>query len=234
MRPLSSLASRWRNLAGWRRRHGSARAAAYAIYRLLDPVLGLRLYRVRVLDLERMPARVEEAPGYAFRFLSAGEVARHAEDPANDLAPEFARRLEDGGHLCFAALRGETLASYTWYAVGTVDPADSSGVPMQFPADSVYAYKAYTRPELRGQHLQGRLKQPVVDALLDRGISRRIALVEWINEASLRTADRSGYRDVGWLVTLGRGPRPLGIASPGPRREGIVFRRRAPRRPQGG
>ena len=143
------------------------------------------------------------------------EVARFAEDPANDLAPRFAARVASGQHLCFAALHDGALACYSWYALGDIDPSDSSGVPLRLPADAVYSYKAFTRPEWRGRHLQGRLKRPVVEALLARGVSRRVA-------------DRSGYRDVGWLVTLGAGPRPLGFASPGPARHGIRLGRRAP------
>lgn len=219
--------SRWRAFVALRRERGWATAVLYALYRLAERTVALKVYRVRVLALEHM-TKSGEAAGFECRFLEPEEVARFAEDAANDLAPRFAQRAASGQHLCFAALRDGDLVSYTWYALGEVDPADSSGVPLRLPGDAVYAYKGFTRPELRGRHLQGRLKRPVVEALLARGISRRVTLVEWTNWASLRTSERSGYRNVGWLVTLGAGPRPLGFASPGPARHGIRLGRRAP------
>jgi hypothetical protein len=225
--PDATSPVRWQAILALGRERGRGVALLYALYRLADRLVALRVYRVRVLELEHMTER-EEAAGFDCRFLEPDEVARFAEDPANDLTPRFVRLAASGQHLCFAALSDGALVSYTWYALGEVDPADSSGVPLHLPADAVYTYKGFTRPELRGRHLHGRLKRPVVEALLARGFSRRVALVEWTNWASLRTGERSGYRDVGWLVTLGAGPRPLGFASPGPARHGIRLGRRAP------
>jgi hypothetical protein len=48
-------------------------------------------------------------------------------------------------------------------------------------------------------------------------------VIEWTNWASLRTTTRSGYRDLGLLVTAGRGRRHVLAKPAAALREGIRF-----------
>jgi hypothetical protein len=197
------MPERWRSLAQVARRHGPREAVRYAVSEVGKRLVQIEVHRVRLLELARTTRELPRDPRFESRFLTVAEVRRFADDPANDLSPAFAE-LAARGHLCFAALLDGRLASYTWYAVGSIEPEHSKGVRVTFPEHTAYAYKAYTRPEHRGLHLQGRLKQPVIDELLERGIHRRLGLIEWTNWPSLRSSDRSGYRDLGVLVTQGR------------------------------
>ncbi len=216
------MVDRLRILAGVAGRHGPREAARSLVSRLANRLGGIEVHRVRLLELARMTREPARDARFESRFLTPAEIRAFSSDPANDLSAGFAERSERG-HLCFAALLEGRLAAYTWYAIGSVEPKDSVGVALSFPADTAYAYKAYTRSEHRGLHLHGRLKQPVIKELLARGIRQRLALIEWTNWASLRTSARSGYRDLGLLVTAGRDPRRVLAKPAAALREGIGF-----------
>lgn len=216
------MGDRSRALAEIARRYGVREAGLWVFSRSANRVCALEVHRVRLLELARMTRETARDARFESRFLTPLEVRAFSSDPANDISAGFAARAEQG-HLCFAALLDGGLASYAWYAIGSVEPQDSVGVRLAFPADTAYAYKAYTRPEHRGKHLHGRLKQPVIEDLLARGIRRRLALIEWTNHASLRTSTRSGYRDLGLLLTAGRKRHRILARPAAALREGIRF-----------
>jgi hypothetical protein len=147
------MPDRVRGLTEIMRRHGPREAARFVASRLASRLGGIEVHRVRLLELTRMTRESARDARFESRFLTPAEIRAFAADPANDLSARAAERAEHG-HLCFAALLDGRLAAYSWYAIGSVEPQHSAGVALAFPADTAYAYKAYTRPEHRGLHLR--------------------------------------------------------------------------------
>jgi ribosomal protein S18 acetylase RimI-like enzyme len=139
-------------------------------------------------------------------MLNADEVARFAVDPAHQIGHEFVDRARGGLDLCFAALRGERLASYCWVATGSVERAHAAGVDLGLPTDTAYLYKGVTHPDFRGHDLYPACMATALTALHPRGVERLVAFVYWSNEAALRSCARLGYRRLGRLVVGARRP----------------------------
>ena len=199
-----------------------------AVVRLLvDRVVNRVFSVIDVVWLDGPAARPTFAFGapVEFRFLRAEEVRRFAEDPANDLSPEFADRAAAGRDLCFAALADEGLAAYAWYAPESVEPLHTLGVPMAYPRDVAYLYKTFTLPAYRGAHLNAMAMALARERLSEHGITKIVALVDWTNTASLRSCARIGYVRLGRLWVIRLGTRTLVFAPRRAKRLGIQFGR---------
>jgi hypothetical protein len=211
-------------LAEAARRHGPGEAARALVAWLANRVAAVEIHRVRLQELAPWPREATRDPRLEIRLLAPAEVRSFAADPANDITPAFAERAEHG-QLCFGALLDGRLIGYIWYALGSIEPEHTIGVRLSFPADVAFAYKAYTRSEHRGLHLRRHFRPVVMEALLARGMRRRLSLIEWTNRASLQASVRSGWHELGLLVTSGHGPRRVLLS---PAAEGIRFGDGAP------
>ena len=147
----STLTGWIRRVADARRRHGTAAAVARAAYRLAQRLVNAWVTRVLWLDREALASCDAARGDYAFRFLTAEEVRRLADDRANDLEAALADMLASGKDFCFAALAAGRLAAYAWFALERIEPAHAAGAGVSYPADVAYLYKAYTHPDFRGR-----------------------------------------------------------------------------------
>lgn len=173
--------------------------------------LGRRLVKLRVsevvwLDVADVSDSLRGDPEFEFRFLSAEEVARFAADPATELS-EMVERARSPYDLCFAALCGDRLAAYGWYALRGIEPEHCAGVAMSYPAEVAYMYKGLTLPDFRGKRLHGLIMGLALKALGARGVTAIVSTVDWINFPSLKSCDRLGYQNLGRFATVGRGDR---------------------------
>lgn len=190
-----------------------------ALNRVLTRGASLDIVHVLLLEPDRM--RVPSAdPCFEMRFLRPDEVRRFARNPANELSPAFADRAERGLDLCFAAIHGDRLANYAWYALDSVEAEHSAGAALGLPPDMAYLYKAFTHPDFRGQRLNGACIGKALAALAEHGVSRLLSLVYWSNSASLRSFDRLGCQRLGLLAVGPRGPSRI---PPHARRLGVTF-----------
>lgn len=196
-----------------RTRFGAIAAAVARMgYRLAQRVIVLDV--TRLLCLDRSSARLPETLHYGstFRFLTAADIRHFAADRENDLDLSFAARIQGGLDLCYAVIVDERLASYIWLALGSIEAAQNrgshprSGVAVTFPEDMAFVYKAYTRPEYRGQRLYPICMGQSLEELSSRGIKRLLATTDWTNKAALRSCQRIGFRDLGplWRFGVGR------------------------------
>ena len=176
-----------------------------AAVRLVADKVGSRLFGLKVshvvwLDVEEVVVTAASLPKFAFRFLNADEVAAYARNPANDLDDQFVARAADGRNSCFAALDGDRIAAYGWYARDWIEGEHCDGFGLKMPPEVVYMYKGFTHPDYRGQRLHGAVMGLALKAFTESDVRALISTVEWTNDASLKSCARLGYRRIGVLA----------------------------------
>lgn len=204
----------------------------WAALQLVLDRIGRRLLNASVTQVVRLEARslndqLHRDPAFEFRFLSAVEVREFAIDPANELEPAFVSRAAAGHDLCFAAVSGNRLAAYGWYALGSIEAEHGGGLAMSFPANMAYMYKGFTHPDFRGQRLHGLIMGLALRELAARGVDELISTVDWTNWPSLKSCYRLGYTNLGRLLSFGPERCPLTFAPRAASRLGVRFGRQA-------
>lgn len=195
-------------------------------------ILRAKFSRVVWLDVESLNALGPAAQGFQFRFLSPEEVERYAKDPTYLLDPSMAERIRDGRDLCYAALQGEKLAAFGWYALDSIEGEHADGVAVSYPADVAFMYFGFTHPDYRGARLHGAGMANALSELGKRGVTKLVSFVDWRNWASLKSCYRLGYRDLGILLTVDGPRRTFAIPPRAARRLGVRFGREACLRPE--
>ncbi|MGE0159143.1 MAG: GNAT family N-acetyltransferase [Gemmatimonadales bacterium] len=167
--------------------------------RILQRGASIDLVHVLLLEADRLRDAPVDA-SFEVRFLTSDEVRRHATRPGSGLSPEFADRIDRGHDLCIAALSEGRLASYSWLALGSVEPEHAAGVALGLPTDTAYLYKAFTHRSFRGRRLYGAITASALRQLEGAGVTRFVAFVYWNNASALRACARMGYRRLGMLA----------------------------------
>lgn len=210
-------------LRNTQRQYGLGAAWRLLADEALKRTVGGAVVQVVWLEQARV-AGVKPVDGFTFRFLTPDEVRRHAADPERELTEELAASIERGENACFAALDGDTLAAYGWYAFHRMPPEHPGTVGLYMPPDVSYMWKGFTHPAYRGLRLHAAGMGLALVALSERGIRALISLVEWINEPSLRSCDRLGYERIGRLTLVGpRQRRWIAIPRSIRTRTGVTF-----------
>jgi hypothetical protein len=170
-------------------------------------------------------------PDYTFRFLTADEVAFYAQDPAYELSPAMADRVRAGRDLCFAALLGDRLAAFGWYALESIEPEHADGIAFSYPPDVAFMYFGFTHPDFRGARLHGQTMALALQELSKRGVTKLVSIVSWTNEASLKSCWRLGYQDLGRMIAIGNRKNAFGLYPRKAKALGVKFGRSAKKRP---
>ena len=186
-----------------RNRYGAVCTLKRSAYRMVRRLFKFTIVNVFLLDIDPLRQRPLESSRFGFRFLSADEIRKLADDPANDLDAALAGRLELGHEFCFAAFDGGQLANYSWYAQHHIEPEHSLGAGLTMPDDTMYVYKGFTLPAYRGQRLNGATIQRAAQIFAGMGIERFVGVVEYANWASVRSCERLGFRRIGSFACLG-------------------------------
>jgi ribosomal protein S18 acetylase RimI-like enzyme len=215
---------RWISIAS---QHGLRAAGQWLLARSAVRVLNLRVGEVVWLEAGHLPAEIALPAGYQFRFLTPDEI-RGFQGAENQLDATDVARAQGELDCCFAALAGERLAAYGWFALQSVPAAHCDGVALSFPPDVAYMYKGFTHPQYRGRRLHGYVMQLALQSLFRRrGVKSLVSTVDWINWASLKSCDRLGYQRIGRMVSWGWGPLS-GLCTPRAARDrGVRFGRHA-------
>lgn len=151
-------------------------------------------------------------PDFKVRLLTAEDVRRLAADPTNDLPMTMAPRVDSGRDFCMAALAGDRLAAYAWFALGSIEaehqrgPQPHSGVAVSFPPTVAFMYKGYTHPDFRGRRLYGAVLGQGLVALEAQGIKSILSTMDWTNAPARTALGRIGFEELGlcWLWGWGR------------------------------
>jgi hypothetical protein len=214
---LASLNRVVRRLVEHGRRYGVVAVVDLLLDHLVYRVIGIDVQQVVWLDAAHLRlTRLD--PRFTFRFLSADEVRTFAADPSNEFTATAAERAAAGRALCFAALDGQRLAAYCWYALASPDAKHV------YPADVACMADGFTHPDYRGQRLHGTAKVVALQQLADRGVRKLLSLAHWTNRASLRSSARIGCIGLGRLLVISLGSRTVMITPRRARNLGVRFR----------
>lgn len=217
-------------LTAFRQRFGVKGTINKSVDVLLKKVLHASVHAVVWLDVDALAELPAPDPRFAFRFLTADEVAKYVADPAFYLFPDLAEGVRDGHELCYAALDGDRLAAIACYSLGVATPDKSAGATFSFPDHVAYMSYGYTHPDYRGARLHGYVMGLALKELAQRGITKFVSLVSWSNEASLKSCWRLGYIHLGHMITFGSATRAGGFYPKRAKELGVRFGRQAKQR----
>ena len=194
------------------------------IIRVLHRVFALRLFRVLTLDPTNLPDSFSaETCGYEGHFFEGAEldslIGKHRE-----LGRNFVTRSKLKGDWCQAYLVGDQVVSYSWYS--TTPTRIGEQFEFEFPEDFIYVYHGFTRKNYRGARLNGHGMAEAARSATSQGKLGLVGLVEAQNTASLRSAERVGYRRVGSIVLFRLAGRWMTFRTPACRNLGAGLRRR--------
>jgi hypothetical protein len=228
----ASIASRiplMDRLRAFRERHGSTGAVCKVIDVVLHKVFRTSIHTVVWLDLKAVETMACADEQFTFRFLTADEVEKFAEDPSYFMDPSLAAGVRSGNEVCFAALACDRLAAFGCYTLGFVEPQQCAGAALSFPRDVAYMSYGFTHPEFRGFRLHGLIMGLALQQLANRGITKLVSIVAWTNWASLKSCWRLGYENLGHMATIGGKRHAIGFYPKAAKALGVRFGRRAVR-----
>lgn len=185
------------------KRFGFKAVARHVIDRVGGASVGLQVVDVVWLDVAGLKMNLNADPKFEFRFLEAHEVAKYAEEPANELDAAMIDRAVGGRDLCFAVINEGRLAAYGWYALDAIEAEHNFGVAMSYPSTVACMYKGFTHPDFRGAKLHGVGMGLALQNLAQWGVTSLVSTADWTNDASLRSCDRLGYERLGRIVATG-------------------------------
>jgi hypothetical protein len=214
-------------LTAFRERFGIAGALRKSVDVILHKVLHLSVFTVVWLEIKSLAEMAPADPKFEFRFLTADEVARFSQDPAYYIEPVLAERVRNGREVCYAALCGDRLAAFGFYALHYIEPQHASGVAMSFPPGVAFMTFGLTHPDFRGARLHGLIMAGALKALGDRGVARFASLVARSNLASLKSCYRLGWISLGNMTIIGGKRRSIGVYPNAAKQLGIRFGRKA-------
>ncbi len=222
------MSATFQSIAETRQYFGWSAAARRTASRTAQKLLRLEVNEMLWLAAESLPSAVPADPDFAFHFLTPNQLAYFSRTPTNDVDEVFALCVGSGHDFCFAAVAktGE-LASYSWYAVGSIEAEHHLGVAMSLPPGVAYMYKAFTHPNFRGKRLYGATVALAFQALAAKGVRNLVTTVEWTNFSSLRSCRRLGFQPLGRLATIGPLNHRIALTPQSARVRGIRFGRSA-------
>jgi hypothetical protein len=216
-------------LAAFRDRFGAGGALLKSFDTVIHKLFGVSIFTVVWLDVKSLTAIPSPGPEFEFRFLTPDEVARYAQDPAYYIEPIMAERVRTGREVCFAALSGDRLAAFGFYALHYIEPQHASGVAMSFPPEAAFMTFGLTHPDFRGARLHGHIMGGALQALGERGITKFASLVARSNLASLKSCYRLGWTSLGNMKIVGGKRRSIGLYPAAAKQRGIRFAGKAVR-----
>jgi hypothetical protein len=156
----------------------------------------LVLCRVQARELPHGRADTVLEDGFSIRVASRAELDRAAAELPRQLNREFIDAAMARGDLCFGVFEGERMMAWVWRSFSTAPHADGLWVRVDWP--NCYSYKSYTRPDLRGRRLIGRLTLYADQVCREKGCEHSVGFIETHNYASIRANERLGSRRVGY------------------------------------
>jgi RimJ/RimL family protein N-acetyltransferase len=108
------------------------------------------------------------------------------------------------GHICLGAWLDGRLVGLRWIAVGWYHSSELGGLLWLAPGEAC-AYGSITSPELRGSGIAAALSRVMMEHLRAAGFQRVVTAIAPDNHASLRVAEKLGYRACGSVHSVGFG-----------------------------
>ncbi len=142
------------------------------------------------------PEYPSKLTGITYRVIENDELHEASADPEMALSPEFVDAAIERGDTAFGAFEGSLLVSYVWRSETTAP--HSKNIWCRAKSPYCYAYKSYTRPSHRGQHISPGVHLCSDIGMLKRGYKFRVGFVEISNWASLAMGKHMGSQIIGY------------------------------------
>ena len=161
-----------------------------------------------ILDLEKRIAPKTRVDDYEFRFLDGSDIKQFSSQAGSDLKVDMAKLVESDSCYCFAALKNNELAAYTWFMQDTVAASyncagsEFQGIGILQPTDMIYLFKAFVLPEHRGQSLNRWITHLASEFFSRENIKTVITTTDLLNTAFLHSALTSGFSNIGYAGEL--------------------------------
>lgn len=152
-------------------------------------------------------ANVELAPlpaGIEFRELDGEAQKKHWQDTAELKQLQGAR----GTRHCIAAMQGNHVIAYCWFARHEIDAANNrgdhedSGVALQFAPCEMFLYNGFTATEHRGLNVMPNLLRFAAQHFSQRGAVSFLATSDWTNRPAHRGLAKSNFQCIGHIWRL--------------------------------
>ena len=174
--------------------------ASYAVMQRITPCDVAYVYQLdtAVVEPAPLPADVPD-----FRFLTAEELARFNEEPANDLNGPTVEQVRSGEARCWGAIEDGRLASYACFAAGDIAPEHNrgsgqlNGIGLRLTQNARYLFKAFVVPSFRGRSLMRNLITSVAREYHKQGIESLVTTTSITNDAFHFSALKGGFVVVG-------------------------------------
>lgn len=210
-------------------RFGILPAAHLAFYRLCQRLMVLDVEHLMLLDTLSRDYSAPGLRGVVTRSLDPFEVDAFAANPDNDLDDTMLDRIALPNNYCFAAIDGDCLAGYAWFALESIPPEHNcgshplSGVGLSFPSHLAYMYKGFILPKYRGNGLYGFIISQAKKFLAEQGVTQLICNVDWTNYSAIRSCRSVGYTSLGYVWRFGIPLKMFTVPPLSARRYGISF-----------
>lgn len=202
-------------------RHGGISGVLFSsLYKLVNSFTRLVVVRVATIEPRTIVAdHLGRLDSFRHGLVAPADLLPHADDPDNDLTPEFLRYAKAQGHSCYAIFDGDVLVSYCWNS--DKPTRIERDLAINFRAGYIYRYKEYTRPSYRGRRLSSYNHAESLRLFSASGAKGFAGYVEADNYVSYRSLQRMNHVFTGFIVVLGNGPNPWIWHSPKARERGF-------------
>jgi hypothetical protein len=177
-------------------RFGWGRSLLNRFFRVAAQYLGIHVHVVRISEMADDRKYPSELPGIAYRLIETEELYAASADPEMDLSQKFVERGIERGDLAFGAFDGPLLVSFVWRAEAAAPHDHDIWVRVKSPY--CYAYKSFTRPSHRGQHISPGVHICSDAEMAKRGYQYRAGFVEVSNWRSLAMGKHMASRIIGY------------------------------------
>ncbi len=211
-------------------RHGGVGGVLFSlIYKLVNRVVRLRVFRAAITQPPALPADLGRLDGYSHGLFSAAELLPFVDDPENELTRKFLAYAIAQGDTCYAIIDGDILANYCWNS-GKSTLVDHD-LCMDFRAGYIHRYRGFTRPSHRGRRLSSYNHAESLQLFAASGAQGFAGYVDADNYVSYRVLQRVNHLFPGFIVVLGNGPQAWIWHSPQARAWGFMVACSGPEMP---
>ena len=153
-------------------------------------------YRIYRIDLGTLEPTVFGKEDLEYRFIEPTEslLIGQVEGLEEWLSGSVEQKLLRGS-LCLVAIDSVTVAGFNLISFGQVHIPLIEDV-RRFPAGTAWSEQITVRPEYRGRGIASKLRYKIFAELKSRGITRFYGGALALNTASLRLAQKVGFREI--------------------------------------
>lgn len=196
--------SRFKTVATFRERFGTARTLQHAAFRLVNRFCHFDCLHIIALDRENLRPLDPAKTARLSTKVATHEELREMEKQGCWGLPEKTVEYLERGDTCLLSYVDDKLAGYTW-ALASGCPSLVAGLTLSIPDEYLYNFCGFTHPDFRGYDLQSFRHHALLNDPRWKDRKGLLGFVVHTNFRSKRGQNKSGYRTIGKIYILGRG-----------------------------